>query len=393
MPSVRKIAPAVLLLAGAGLATPTLAVPLNPLAHASLGALSLDAGSYSLLTDGAAPTLRDGSNQLLATGWYVAQADAFNPQVAVFGFDSIQVALGATITAVGSHPLALLSRGGVQFAGLLDAAGRHGGQQNAGLGGRGGPGGGAGGTGGSDIGEPGAGPGGGAGGFGGLGNCSWGEGGAYGGGGGNWNPCRTAAAAYGNPALVLNGGSGGGASGPNLFGTGAGGGGGGGGVELGAVGQITLLGGTLLDVTGGNFGDGLAVNAGGGSGGGLLLHAQTISLLPDANGPVRLDASGYSGGRISFVTASGGVLGNTGSVSVGANFYGQVGVIDYGVPAAVPEPSTALLALVGAAGLMAWRRRPNAATSRTISGSPRSGARHGSAGASNTDGSPASTAC
>ena len=365
--SICKRSIAAMVLAGTSLAGPALAVALNPQAHASLGALNLGAGQYSLLTDGAAPTLFDAGHQLLATGWYVAQADAFNPQVAVFGFDSIQVALGATLTASGRNPLALLSLGDITLAGTLDAAGRNGGQQGAGLGGRGGPGGGAGGSGGPSIGQTGEGPGGGIGGYGGLGNCSWGEGGAYGGAGGNWNPCRSPAAAYGDPALVLNGGSGGGASGVNLFGTGAGGGGGGGGVELGALGQITLRGGTLLDLTGGNFGDGLAVNAGGGSGGGLLLHAPVISLLPDLNGPVRLDAGGYSGGRISFLSASGAVLGNTGSVGVGANFYGHEGVISYGVLAtAVPEPATALLTLVGGVWLLAWRRRGQAAAGASV---------------------------
>ena len=365
--SICKRSIAAMVLAGTSLAGPALAVALNPQAHASLGALNLGAGQYSLLTDGAAPTLFDAGHQLLATGWYVAQADAFNPQVAVFGFDSIQVALGATLTASGRNPLALLSLGDITLAGTLDAAGRNGGQQGAGLGGRGGPGGGAGGSGGPSIGQTGEGPGGGIGGYGGLGNCSWGEGGAYGGAGGNWNPCRSPAAAYGDPALVLNGGSGGGASGVNLFGTGAGGGGGGGGVELGALGQITLHGGTLLDLTGGNFGDGLAVNAGGGSGGGLLLHAPVISLLPDLNGPVRLDAGGYSGGRISFLSASGAVLGNTGSVGVGANFYGHEGVISYGVLAtAVPEPATALLTLVGGVWLLAWRRRGPAAAGTSV---------------------------
>lgn len=367
------------------------ALPLDPLAQPSLGALNLAAGSYTLLTDGTAPTLLGPGNALLATGWYVAQADSFNPLVAVFGFDSISWALGATVTAVGSNPLALLSRGDISIAGALDAAGRPGGPQNAGLGGRGGPGGGAGGNGGNGgsggVGQDGAGPGGGGGGYPGLGNCSWGEGGAYGGAGSNWNPCRSPAAAYGNPVMVLNGGSGGGGSGANLFGSGAGGGGGGGGVELGAVGQISLLGGSLLNVSGGNFGDGLAVNAGGGSGGGLLLHASSIALLPDTHGPVLLDASGFSGGRISFRTASGAVLGNTAGVSVGANFNGQVGVIDYGTLAPVPEPATAWLALAGTAMLLGRRRRM-AATSPAMRGVPCSAARHGSSGASSSDGSP-----
>lgn len=356
MTTARTSTLAALALIAALLAGPSRAVPLDPLAHASLGPLLLGAGSFSLQTDGALPTLRDAANQLLATGWYVAQADAFNPQVAVFGFDSVDVALDATLTVIGRYPLALLSRGNISLAGDLDAAGRRGGQQGAGVGGRGGPGGGAGGSGGPAAGQSGEGPGGGPGGFRGLGNCSWGEGGAYGGAGGHWNPCLVPSLAYGDPALVLNGGSGGGASGANLFGTGAGGGGGGGGVELGALGQITLHGGALLNVAGGEFGDGLAVNAGGGSGGGLLLHAPVIGLFPDLNGPVRLDANGFSGGRISFLTASGAVLGNTAGVSVGANFYGHEGVISYGLLAAVPEPATLLLALAGGAALLAWRR-------------------------------------
>lgn len=353
----RQTALAMLVLIAASLAGPTLALPLNPLAYASLGMLNLGTGQYTIQTDGPAPMLRDAGANLLATGWYVAQADGFNPRVAVFAFDGITLAGDATVTAVGANPLALLSRGNISIAGDLDAAGRKGGQQGAGFGGRGGPGGGAGGLGGAGAGQPGEGPGGGRGGFGGLGNCSWGEGGAYGGGGSHWNPCVNPAAAYGDPALVLNGGSGGGASGVNLFGTGAGGGGGGGGLALGALGQITLLGGALLNVAGGDFSDGLAVNAGGGSGGGLLLHAPVIGLYPDINGPVRLDASGFSGGRISFLTDSRAVLGNTAGVSVGANFYGHEGVISYGALAPVPEPATALLALGGGAALLAWRRR------------------------------------
>jgi hypothetical protein len=353
MPSVFKPSLAVLALAGLCLTAPAGADPLDPLAFGSLGALAVGPGAYTVFTDGAAPTLVDSSLQVLATGWYVAQSDAFNPQVAVFSFDSIVVSTGAAITAVGNNPLALLSRGDISFAGQLDAAGRAGGPQGAGLGGRAGPGGGAGGSGGSGIGQPGVGPGGGQGGFVGLGDCSWGEGGAYGGAGSHWNPCLTPAVAYGDPALVLNGGSGGGASGANLFGAGAGGGG----VELGALGTITLLGGSLLNVAGGDFGTGLAVNAGGGSGGALLLHAPSIGLYPDLNGPVQLDASGFSGGRISFLTASGAVLGNTAGVTVAANFYGHEGVISYATLSPVPEPSTIWMLLAGGAVLRLRRRR------------------------------------
>jgi hypothetical protein len=369
------------------------AVPLDPFSQPSLGVLVLGAGNYTLHTDGPAPTLAGPGNALLATGWYVPQADAFNPLVAVFGFDSIAIGGAATLTALGAHPLALLSRSGITIAGDIDAAGRQGGPQGAGVGGRGGPGGGAGGAGaaGGLAAEAGAGPGGGAGGFNGLGNCSWGEGGAHGGAGSNWNPCRSPASAHGNPVEVLQGGSGGGGSGANLFGSGAGGGGGGGGLELGAAGAITLTGGALLSVAGGAFNDGLAVNSGGGSGGGLLLHAPTISLLPDSQGPVVLDASGFSGGRISFRTAAGTVLGNLAGVSVAGNANGFVGVVDYGVQSPVPEPASAWLLLAGSAIGLGLRRRTVAA-SRAIAGSDHSGARHGSCGASSTDGSPRASA-
>lgn len=349
---------ALVALALAATAMPGTAAPLDPLAYASLGPLNLGAGQYTLLTDGALPTLLDASSNVLATGWYQPQADAFNPTVAVFSFDAIQVAAGATITAIGTNPLALLSRSDIGFAGTLDAAGRTGGPQGAGVGGRGGPGGGRGGNGGGGEGEAGQGPGGGSGGYPGLGNGSWGEGGAYGGAGSNWNPARTAALPYGDPAVVLQGGSGGGAGGANLFGTGPGGGGGGGGVEFGALGDILLGATALLNASGGTTLDGLAVNAGGGSGGGVLLHADDIELESQS----RVDASGFSGGRITFLTASGPVTGNTAGVSVGANFYGHVGVITYGTLPAVPEPATSLLWLAGGAALLAWRRRAAPAT-------------------------------
>ena len=343
--------PTIAALALAAAATAS-AAPLDPLAYASLGALSLGAGNYTLDTGGALPRLLDASATVLFVGVLQVQADAFNPWVAVFDFDSVTIAAGAVITASGNNPVALLSRSGLNFAGTLDAAGRNGGNQNAGLGGRGGPGGGAGGTGGGGEAAPGGGPGGGAGGYPGLGNGSWGEGGAYGGLGSNWNPARTSALPYGDPRLVLQGGSGGGASGANLFG--AGGGGGGGGVEFGALDFIFFSGGSKLLVHGGLGGDGLAVNAGGGSGGGALVHAPLVTLESSNLGPSIIDASGMSGGRISFLTGDATVAGNLASVSVGASFWGQVGVITYSQLSAVPEPAPAALL---AAGLLALALR------------------------------------
>ena len=86
------------------------ATPLNPLAYPSLGSLNLGAGSYTLNTSGPLPQLLGPGATLLYTGVLQAQADSFNPFIAVFDFNSIAVAAGATITASGSNPVALLSR-------------------------------------------------------------------------------------------------------------------------------------------------------------------------------------------------------------------------------------------------------------------------------------------
>lgn len=330
------------------------AAPLDPLAYAPLGALNLAAGNYTLDTSGPAPTLRDGASNLLFTGVLQAQASGFNAQIAVFSFSSVQVAAGATISATGDKPLAWLSQGSISFAGTLDASGKQGGPQGAGLGGAGGPGGGAGGAGGGNPAQDGQGPGGGQGGFAGLGNGSWGEGGAFGGAGSNWNPARTAAPAYGDLTQWLQAGSGGGGGGANLFGSGPGGGGGGGGVEFGALSFITLAGDSKILAAGGAFNDGLAVNSGGGSGGGVLLHAPAISLLANLR-PAIVDASGFSGGRIAFFTGDGTVQGNQAGLTVGAFASGNVGVITYNTLSPVPEPTTAVLMLLGAALLLARR--------------------------------------
>lgn len=342
-----------LLLAAAPWAAP--AAPLNPLAYATLGALNLAAGSYTLDTSGPAPTLRDSAANLLYTGVLQAQDSSFNPQIVVFSFSDIQVAAGVTVSATGDKPFAWLSQGSISFAGTLDASGKQGGPQGAGFGGTGGPGGGQGGAGGGNPGQDGQGPGGGQGGFAGLGNGSWGEGGAYGGAGSNWNPARTAAPAYGDLTQWLQAGSGGGGGGANLFGSGPGGGGGGGGIEFGALSFITLAGDSKILAAGGDFNGGLAVNSGGGSGGGVLLHAPAITLLANVR-PAIVDASGFSGGRIAFFTNDGAVRGNQAGLSVGAFTYGNVGVITYNTLSPVPEPATALLLLVGAAALLVWRR-------------------------------------
>ena len=54
-----------LALLAAGLPTPGQADPLDPLAFAPLGTLSLGAGQYLIDTSGAAPTLQDAAHQTL----------------------------------------------------------------------------------------------------------------------------------------------------------------------------------------------------------------------------------------------------------------------------------------------------------------------------------------
>ena len=333
--------------------------PLDPTGFAALGSLNLAAGSYVIDTGGALPTLRGAANQVLFTGVLFDQGTAFNPSVAVFDFSAIGIAAGATLTATGDRPLALLSRGSFSFAGALDAAGRNGGDQGAGVGGAGGPGAGAGGAGSTGGGQAqaGFGPGGGSGGYDGLGNGSWGDGGAYGGRGSGLNPFLTPAAAYGNLPHQLLAGSGGGGTGRNLFGSGAGGGGGGGAVEFGALASLTLAGGAAVLATGGQGGGGNAVIAGGGAGGGLLLHAPDITFESSMLGPAELRADGDSGGRIAFITGNGTVTGNLANVTVAPSAGGEVGVITFNALPAVPEPSSWALLLGGGAVLAALRRR------------------------------------
>ena len=354
----RRLATLLALLA-ASLPTPGQADPLDPLAFAPLGTLSLAAGQYLIDTSGAAPTLQNAAHQTLYTGVLFDQGTTFNRTVAVFDFQAISVAAGATLTASGDRPLALLSRAGFSLAGTLDAAGRNGGNQGAGVGGAGGPGAGAGGNGSPGTGQaqPGGGPGGGGGGYDGLGNGSWGNGGAHGGDGNGWNPALTASLAYGDLPHQLLAGSGGGGTGRNLFGTGAGGGGGGGAVELGASGNLTLAVTGKVLAAGGLGGSGLAVNGGGGSGGGLFFHAPSISFEASVLGLPEARADGESGGRIAFLTADGTVAGNLNSVTVSGAGFGHPGVITFGVLAAVPEPASLALMLSGLGGLVMLRAR------------------------------------
>jgi hypothetical protein len=301
--------------------------PLNPTNFTSLSALVLASGNYVINTSGGNPTLLDSASNVLYTGVIYNQGGIFDSNVAVFDFSSITIGAGVTITPSGDNPVALLSQASIDIAGTINASGTNGGNQGDGFGGASGPGGGSGGVG---SGGSGQGPGGGGGGLNALGNPSWGDGGSFGGqgaGGSDWNPYVPAAPTYGDLTAYLQGGSGGGASGANLFGTGAGGGGGGGGVELGASIAITLESTAQILVSGGMGGGGEAINTGGGSGGGVFLHAPTIT----CDGGPQVDAEGDGGGRIAFLTQSGTVPGNLQGLEVAGSTFGNPGVITFGV--------------------------------------------------------------
>lgn len=254
------------------------ATPLDPASFTSLGTLNPAAGTYTVDTNGAAPTLVVGGTTY--TGVFVSQGAGL-PDIAVYTFDSVTIGNGVAIhQAVGDRPFAILSKSNITFtgSGTVDLGG-------ASNGGRGAGGDGVGGS-----------SGGGGGGFGGNGGA--GVGNAVAGAGG---------LAHGDLNLALEPGSRGGNSSE-----GAAGGLGGGGIELGAAGTISLASTTNLSARGG---DGAKAKSGGGagSGGGLLLHANVVNTSSGATlqavGGDTADSSGSSGGaggggRIMVQTAS-----------------------------------------------------------------------------------------
>lgn len=336
---------------------------LDPLSFGSLGTLNLGAGVYTVDTTGA-PTLRDAGNNILFTGTTFNQGvpnDAlyggFDPEIAVFTFDSIFIDEGVTISTFGDRPLALLSQSTFTMNSstvnptIIDARGQDGDNTigtvtsppNTGLGGAGGPGGGKGGDGRPTAEVFGEGPGGGFTGTNGLGTR--GNGAGFGGFGGGGFGGTVTTSSYGDLKEYLQGGSGGGGTGTDVFSTkGAGGGGGGGAVEIGAVDSITLHG--TIDASGGGPGGGGTTLAGGGSGGGIILHAPTIDgdadILARGGGPVG-GPGGGGGGRILALTADGSQPANMTfdandiSVPVGPT----PGIIEFGV---LPLPADNLVA-------------------------------------------------
>lgn len=288
--------------------------PLNPLSFGSLGASPFSlVGTYVVDTSTTPPTLTRPNASVLN--------GVVSPEgIAVFTFDQIQIGTGITVNAVGTRPLALLSKSSfvLDSGSFIDVSGAASTNATPAMGGPGG------GLGGSGFGN-GAGPGGGGGsppagaaggGFGGAGGNGGGNGGGIGG------------ATYGDLAVQLQGGSGGGSAGN-------GGGGGGGALEIGALTQATLRG-TVLAMGGAaftNFGDG------GGSGGGILVHAETVNLsgvisAQGGNGAAYNSSGGTGGGggggrvliqsctltNIGTIEVNGGLAGTTsGAASVGTD--------------------------------------------------------------------------
>ena len=283
-------------------------VGLNPDDYASLGVFDPAATTTSIVFD---------TDTLTVTGFagsgvfQTENAGYDDYQVAVFTFDSFDLDLGQTITAVGSRPLVILSQSDISIGGVIDvsASGRI-----AGVGG---------GDGGMITGntttqivtqaEPSLGADDDWLGGGGLtlkrtniGANYAGGGGGFGGAGGDAdnNIFPTFGGfAHGDLSVALQGGGGGGAGArqPSSLQTFVGGGGGGG-IELGAVGAITV------ESTGqvlANGADGASIgtidaSGAGGAGGGILIHGFDVTV----NG--QLSANGGHASAVNDGSRSGG---------------------------------------------------------------------------------------
>ena len=280
-----------------GAASLAAADPLNVSDFDSLGRFPSGPGVYTINTSGDAPTLRAPDGTVIVGVVY--------NDIAVFTFDRIRIGRDMTITAAGDRPLALLSYSDViiRHSGSINVSGKNAG--GAGAAGAGGPGGGFGGSGTAGIGDPGSGPGGGG----------PSGGGGFGGSGGGVNGGDS----YGDLSLLLEGGSGGGAGNHTSPppGRGGGGGGGGGAVEIGALGEI-IIDGNGITANGGTSGPPLRAGSagGGGSGGGILLHGDSVHLhspLQAKGGGGATEGGGGGGGgggRVLILTGAGGFHGH-----------------------------------------------------------------------------------
>ena len=243
----------------------------DPGSYVSNGALSVGSGTFAIDTD--ALTYNGAAGGLLVGN------------TAVFDFDSIAIASGATVTVVGSHPLALLSRSGFVLA--------QGAVINANAGGYG----------------AGDGPGAGA-----AGSFGPGGGGGFGGPGGRFSGQYYGGSPYGDLLVKLEGGSGGGTGSGSrdhttgVYYAGGAGGAGGGAIEISATGAVTLAG--RIDASGqsGQYGaSGFTISGaggGGGAGGGILIAGASVTLTD--SGVIRAEAGSGSSGGLQSVNDGGG---------------------------------------------------------------------------------------
>jgi hypothetical protein len=272
-----------------------LAQPLDPLDFTSLGTLNLAGGSFTIDTDTLTLVDNGAPGVPLFTGVVDDQdgiADSFGgvpgplgiPEVAVFTFDSINLASTASITVTGTRALGLLSQGNATIDTTINVNGANGTlvSQGTALAGGGGPGGFAGGQGF----ENGIGPGGGGASNNPTGSDNRAGAGSFGGPGRDGDGGATAGPTYGDLAAVLQGGSGGGGlrDGSWTPPQESGGGGGGGALEIGAAGGLSLGPAAQLLASGGGGGENVNTDnpfvglliGGAGSGGGIRLHAAQL---------------------------------------------------------------------------------------------------------------------
>ena len=276
---------------------------LDPAAFASNGPNPFSvAGSYSIDTTAGTGFLSGPGG---SAGGFVTPEG-----VVVFTFDSVAIGAGVSIRATGTRPVAILSRSTfIMTAGEITAAGLF----VPGVGHQPGAGGGIGASAlqaatGIGAGSSGADAGGG-GGHGTFGGAGGGPGGGAGG------------IVYGDPAIQLRGGSGGGAGITSLSSQG---GAGGGVIEIGASQSVSVSGG-VITVDGSTGYE----SGGGGSGGALLIHAPDVSI----GGTLR--ASGGAGASGAMAGGGGGGAGRITILNATGSF--------------TPGP-TALITLNGGAG-------------------------------------------